>query len=209
MTQTKKILLIDIENIPSQIKKLEQNLEEYYKVIICYATSSANIAIDLLDFVCEAKNQNRLEIIKMQVKGKNAADFGLAFYAGKLMQEFKEIEEFVIFSKDKDLDNVINLLRDNNKLAMRIDEKNELKNEDENKIDKLNKIKNLNNIRIINLQTYCNKLKAMTKPSKLEALENDLKNFCKSKPNLAGQILQQLKDEKIIEVIQGKVKYNV
>jgi hypothetical protein len=52
-----------------------------------------------------------LEIVGMQRKGKNAADFGLAFHGGRLLAELPPDTEFVIVSKDAGLDHVVDLLR--------------------------------------------------------------------------------------------------
>ena len=46
----------------------------------------------------------------MTNNGKNAADFGIQFYAGMLMSEQPANAHFVIMSDDQDLDHVVNLL---------------------------------------------------------------------------------------------------
>jgi len=40
-----KVLLIDLENCPNQILQLQENLEEYTQVIICYAKTGVKIPL--------------------------------------------------------------------------------------------------------------------------------------------------------------------
>jgi hypothetical protein len=41
-----RVLLIDLENCPSQINQLMDNLEKYSHVVVCYAQSGAKILLD-------------------------------------------------------------------------------------------------------------------------------------------------------------------
>ena len=59
----------------------------------------------------------------MQKKGKNAADFGLAFWAGRLAAEMPPDTEFLILSQDTDLDHVVHLLQGANRRVERLDGK--------------------------------------------------------------------------------------
>jgi hypothetical protein len=52
-----RVLLIDLENCPSQINQLLDNLEQYSHVIVCYAQSGANTVHILLSTVSLQKNQ--------------------------------------------------------------------------------------------------------------------------------------------------------
>ncbi len=47
----------------------------------------------------------------MEKRGRNAADFGLAFWAGGLAAELPPETEFIILSQDGDLDHVLSFLR--------------------------------------------------------------------------------------------------
>ena len=51
---------------------------------------------------------------------KNAADFGICFLAGSLMQELSKETHFVIVSNDKDLDHVVHLLKSHGRSAERV-----------------------------------------------------------------------------------------
>jgi len=105
-----KILLIDLENCPNQILQLQENLEEYTQVIICYAKTGVKIPLDWLMPLSLTISQDKLKIFKMTNIGKNSADFGICFFAGSLMEKFQKKASFVIISNDTDLDHVVNLL---------------------------------------------------------------------------------------------------
>ncbi len=115
-----KILLIDLENYPRQINELPNILTEYNLVVICYAQSNARIPIDWLMPLNDTINKAQLKIFRMTSNGKNAADFGISFYAGMLMSEQPLNAHFVIMSDDQDLDHVVNLLKSQKRSAERL-----------------------------------------------------------------------------------------
>lgn len=82
--QITRVLLIDLENCPSQINQLMTHLEKYSMVVVCYAQSGAKIPIDWLMPLTGIVNNKRLKWVKMPTTGKNAADFGITFWAGVL-----------------------------------------------------------------------------------------------------------------------------
>src|SRR5712692_5720686 len=65
----------------------------------------------MVPLLATAMHEGRLAIIGMQKKGKNAADFGLAFWAGRLAAEMPPDTEFLILSQDTDLDHVVHMLQ--------------------------------------------------------------------------------------------------
>ena len=87
MDATPKVLLIDLENCPTQIQQLKVDLDHFLQIVICYAHSQAKIPLSWLNELAEAIQHNKLRVIQMAQGGKNSADFGLAFFAGVLMQE--------------------------------------------------------------------------------------------------------------------------
>lgn len=115
-----KILLIDLENYPSQINELPKVLAQYHLVVICYAQSNARIPIDWLMPLSDTINKAQLKIFRMTSNGKNAADFGISFYAGMLMSQLPPDAHFVIMSDDQDLDHVVNLLKNQQRSAERL-----------------------------------------------------------------------------------------
>lgn len=115
-----RVLLIDLENCPSQIQHLNDNLSHYTQVVICYAHTNAKIPLDWLMPLSTTIGNNRLKIFKMSSKGKNSADFGISFHAGVLMSQLPDNSEFFIMSDDTDLDHVVNLLKGQGRKAQRI-----------------------------------------------------------------------------------------
>jgi hypothetical protein len=119
-TPAAQILLIDLENCPSEINDLLTRLGEYTQIVICYAQSGAKVPLDWLAPLSQALTSQRLQIRKMACAGKNAADFGLAFHAGMLVQQFPADTGFTILSNDTDLDHVVQLLDSTGRQARRI-----------------------------------------------------------------------------------------
>jgi len=77
----------------------------------------------MVPLLATAIHEGRLAIIGMQKKGKNAADFGLAFWAGRLAAEMPPDTEFLILSQDTDLDHVVHMLQGVNRQVERLDGK--------------------------------------------------------------------------------------
>ena len=119
-TKSQKALLIDLENCPSQLEQLPTDLANYLQVLICYATSHSKLPLGWLLPLSNAILAKKLKIIKMDSISKNAADFGICFLAGSLMQELSKETHFVIVSNDKDLDHVVYLLKSHGRSAERI-----------------------------------------------------------------------------------------
>jgi hypothetical protein len=122
-----RVLLIDLENCPDQIHQLQKSLEQFSQVVICYAQTGAKIPLDWLVPLSETVSSNKLKIFKMTNGGKNAADFGICFFAGVLMQQLNIETHFVIVSNDTDLDHVVSLLKSQGRSAERIGTKKEEK----------------------------------------------------------------------------------
>ena len=78
------------------------------------------LGLSLVRSLAPAIHEGRLEFVGMRIKGKNAADFGLAFWAGRLLTETPPDTEFVILSGDQDLDHVVDLLHRENRRAQRV-----------------------------------------------------------------------------------------
>lgn len=109
--QKPHVLLIDLDNCPSQIDSLLQATEHFSRIIVCHGSVEPRVPLGLMMQLAPAVCAGRLEVVGMKKPGKNAADFGLAFYAGRLLSEMPEETEFIILSEDGDLDHVVNLLR--------------------------------------------------------------------------------------------------
>jgi len=119
-TSDSSVLLIDLENCPSQINALLHQLKHYSRVVICYAQSGAKVPLAWLEPLSQALQDQKLKIIHMRSVGKNSADFGISFFAGVLMQEMPANTAFSIVSNDTDLDHVVHLLQSQGCKAQRI-----------------------------------------------------------------------------------------
>lgn len=118
-----RALLIDLDNCPRQMERLPETLAEYARVIVCYGGTEPKVPLGMVPLLATAIHQERLAIIGMQKKGKNAADFGLAFWAGRLAAEMPPETEFLILSQDTDLDHVVHMLQGANRRVERHDGK--------------------------------------------------------------------------------------
>lgn len=171
-----KVLLIDLENCPNSIHQLMNHLAEYLHIVVCYAQSGAKIPVDWIMPLTTTVNEGRLKLVKMPEVGKNAADFGIAFWAGVLMAQLPENTHFDIVSNDTDLDYAVSLLTSQNRSA----ERRGIKKESppvliETKTVHLEKQNDY-------LHEVCLYLKSMpnNKPAKKETLLNSLKSKFKA-----------------------------
>ena len=106
-----RALLIDLDNCPRQLEQLPETLATFARVIACYGGTEPKVPFGMVPLLVTAIHEGRLAIIGMQKKGKNAADFGLAFWAGHLAAEMPPDTEFLILSQDTDLDHVVHMLQ--------------------------------------------------------------------------------------------------
>ena len=194
-----QILLIDLENCPSQLSVLLKDLEQYQQVIVCYAQSGAKIPLDWLMPLNQMINQQRLKIVKMPNTGKNAADFGICFLAGMLMAEQPQNTHFVIVSDDTDLDHTIKLLKSYGRTAERISLKKE------------EVTTTIVNIKETTLKGYCQKLiiQQKNRPSSPTSLLNSLRSYYGQDLNAAESSFNQLLELGLITLTaNNKVTYH-
>ncbi len=198
-----KILLIDLENCPSQIQQLQKSLINYTQVVICYAHSTAKIPLDWLMPLNDTINQNRLKIYKMATVGKNSADFGICFFAGMLMQQMPEESHFVIMSDDTDLDHVVNLLNSQNRTAERVGVRKEEKTT-------VHTTSHTNKPEPSPIQVYCAHLVSYKKnrPAKKATLLNSIKNKFKDTPDITNSVLSSLVKHGALVIQENKLVYN-
>jgi hypothetical protein len=206
--QIARVLLIDLENCPSQIYQLMENLGQYSQVVVCYAQSGAKIPIDWIMALTTTINDNRLKLVKMPTVGKNAADFGITFWAGILMAQLPTNTHFDIVSNDTDLDYAVSLLIDQGRSAERVGFKKE-------NPSTLMEIK-VTELEIPNLETqdyylreYCLHLVNHSKPAKKETLLNSIKAKFKSDNIDAAQLVEALVKNGVIDnANESKIIYN-
>ena len=205
-----KVLLIDLENYPKQINELPNILNEYHQVIICYAQSNARIPIDWLMPLNDTINKAQLKILRMTSNGKNAADFGISFYAGMLMSQLPPHAHFVIMSDDQDLDHVVNLLKSQQRSAERLGMRCEQKavslqstsTESTAYIQVKDAVMPLVRIYCAHLITYKN-----NRPTKQTTLINSIKSKLGEHKNQAEAVFQTLIKLKALQIQETKVQY--
>ena len=95
-----QVLLIDLDNCPKEIGKLPQVLASFTRIVICYGSIEPKVPLGLVTALATAIHEGKLELVGMDKGGKNAADFGLAFWAGRLVSEMPKETEFTILSAD-------------------------------------------------------------------------------------------------------------
>lgn len=200
MHATPKVLLIDLENCPTQIQQLKVDLDQYLQIVICYAHSQAKIPLSWLNELAEAIQQNKLRVIQMAQGGKNSADFGLAFFAGVLMQEHPVETEFIIVSNDKDLDHVVHLLKAQKRVAQRIGAVSE-----EPAKPSVPKPANPQDSLLI-CQTLIQH--PNNRPSTSDALKNAIRSRLSQDIEAMQAVYKILVNQNIITVREGKVTYN-
>jgi hypothetical protein len=197
------VLLIDLENCPNQINHLMKNLEQFSQVVICYAQSAAKIPIDWVLPLTAVVAANRLKIYKTPSSGKNAADFGITFWAGVLMQQLPQNTHFTVVSEDTDLDNVVSLLKSQGRTAERINTKKETKD-----------VEPVNSGQTITpeaaLAEYCAYLLKhnKTRPAKNDTLVNSIKTKFKELETPPQAIVNNLVKHGAIIINGTAVSYN-
>jgi hypothetical protein len=117
---------LDLDNCPSQLAQLPKALSSFSRVIACHGGHEPKVSLGLVPLLATALQAGQLEIVPMKRGGKNAADFGLAFWAGRLSAELPADTEFVVLSLDRDLDHVVHLLEGLGRSVRRLDGKEPL-----------------------------------------------------------------------------------
>jgi hypothetical protein len=197
-----KALLIDLENCPSQIKQLLSDIRAFSQVVICYANGSPKIPLDWLIPLAGAVNGETLRIVKMENGGKNAADFGICFFAGMLMQSLPPDTHFVIVSNDTDLDHAVSLLISQGRTAERVGKTGEPMGEKENGVT-ATEVSNP-------LGIYCAHLVAHFKnrPAKEATLRSSIKAKFGGDEKIAEDVLKSLLSSAAAKIEGGGITYN-
>jgi hypothetical protein len=199
--KTIRVLLIDLENCPNQVQQLMENLEQYSHVVVCYAQSGAKIPLDWVIPLTTTVNDDKLKIVKMPNTGKNAADFGITFWAGVFMAQLPLESHFDIVSNDTDLDHVVSLLKSQKRSAERIGNKKDNPEGVSGTSEPVNQSKK------ICIHEYCSHLVKHSKPAKKATLLNSINS--KFKANIdPEELFEELIKEGVINVKDEKITYN-
>lgn len=210
--QRSSALLIDIDNCPNQIEELPRTLGDFSKIIGCYGGSDPKVHLSLIPLLASAMSEGKLEIVRMKKNGKNAADFGLAFWAGKLAAEMPPDTEFLIFSQDSDLDYVAEMLRSADRKVKRINGRaaSVTTKSDSGAKGKIRKppVRLSNKDAVEKYFSTCLQT-AKNRPAKKIALSNSIKSFCRGQGEVRPEtILRNLIKQGVVVIDeQERVSY--
>jgi len=195
-----RVLLIDLDNCPRQVSQLPANLDGFSRIVVCYGSQEPKLPLGLVTALAEPILGGHLEVVGMEKKGKNAADFGLCFHAGKLMAEMPPDTEFILLSEDGDLDHAVNMLRANQRTARRVN----------GKTATTSRTLDASAVEIAGRDYADHRLEAKSpRPASRKALLNDIKAYTKTRHAVQPQyVLDWLQDNGWVENSNsGKIRY--
>ncbi len=109
-----RLLLVDFENV-QQVELAR--LDESYRVVIFVGTNQKSVPFEL---VTKAQQLgSRIEWHKVSGEGRNALDFFIAFYLGRVMDKPHK-PECIVLSKDRGFDPLLRYLDENGLKCRRI-----------------------------------------------------------------------------------------
>ncbi|EMI53631.1 PIN domain-containing protein [Rhodopirellula sallentina] len=115
-----RVLLIDLDNCPHEVLNLTTTAERYDLIIASHGRQEPRVPLGMASVLGLLIAEGKIEIWAMPA-GKNSADFGLTFIAGRLSAELPKDAIFEVASKDKDLEHAVDLLTRTGFEATRID----------------------------------------------------------------------------------------
>lgn len=209
-------LLIDLDNCPKQIEMLPQTFDGFSRIVACYGGVEPKVHLSLVPLLAAAINTGKLEIVGMEKRGKNAADFGIAFWAGRLMAEMPVPEtEFLILSQDSDLDHVVNMLRSAKRKVRRINGKTKkvkIANSPAASQGVLSETDDIrsNDVNVIEEYSLQVLHSGKPRPAKKTTLINSVKSYFKNRKEIDPEkVLQNLMERGIIAINEkGRVTYS-
>lgn len=181
------VLLVDVDNCPNEVGNLHELVDRFDRVIAAYAGASPKVPLSLVSLLAEALAGGSLELIGIDRKRKNAADFALAFQAGRLSLEMPPDTEFVVLSDDSDLDNVVDLLR---KHGFSVCRSRSAKWDGAVQVDYV----------MATRQYYEGRLvKGLTQPKRRATLRKSIRSFFKKQPEIEpDRVIDQLVRQQIV-----------
>jgi hypothetical protein len=184
-------ILIDFESV--QPKSLEQLADDYCKVIVFVGASQVKLARDLQ--ISAQRLGSRVQQIKISGHGRNALDFHIAYYIGRLAAQ-EPSACFHIVSKDKGYDPLIQHLRSRKIFADRVKTISEILGVKSNSKSSQERF----------VLTRLQKLKA-GKPGTVKKLTGTIASwFHLSEPDVAS-LVQSLANQGYLKVAGAKITY--
>lgn len=188
-------LYIDYENVQDvQVEAIKKNM----KVMIIVGEDQNRVPIDLVQ-----KTQpfgDSVEWVRVNGKGRNALDFFVAFFLGQDVAADRS-KAFLIYSKDRGYDPLINHLKQGGVNARRIVSFQELKQNKTIKVDESAVQKVRENLLKVN---------ANRRPKRRNSLNGFVTALLKGKPQSdIDKIVEDLFIKKIVFEENGTIKYSL
>ncbi|MBV0933816.1 PIN domain-containing protein [Marinobacterium weihaiense] len=205
MAVVSKVMLIDLENCPKQLQNLPEDINIYSRVVICHAHANAKIPLNWITLLAEAITAGRLKIQQMEKGGKNAADFGICFLAGALMQELAADTHFVIVSDDKDLDHAVHLLQAHQRSAERIGLAEQADSGAQAQLSEA-----LPKTEASMIATYSEYLRTNVKarPAKAATLQNSIKSRFRISQQMTEKLYKSMVSHGLFCVVNHQIRYS-
>lgn len=204
MSDTKKVrknyIFVDFENV--QPTSFEFPKDFPFKIVIFVGANQTKIPIELA--IVMQKLGYDAEYVIISGNGKNALDFHITFYLGKLYEKDPE-GYFHIISKDTGFDILIKHLREKKTLINRYDDISEVP------ALKQSNCKTLPIDKKINLIVEYLIKSGNAKPRKVETLSNTINSICARSlnNNQLDAIIKAMAKEKLIVIDGAKITYTL
>lgn len=193
-------IFIDFENVQPSFFELPNGYP--FKIIIFVGANQTKIPIDLATSM--QKLGDNAEYVIITGNGKNALDFHITFYLGKLYERDPE-GYFHIISKDTGFDILVKHLRDKKALINRYADINEIPAFKQSNCETLSI-----NEKITLVVEYLIK-RGNAKPRKVETLSNTINSICGRSLNKEQlkEIIKTLEKKQFISINETKVTYKL
>ena len=194
----KNYILIDYENV--KLNNLDLLAGHPFDVMIFVGSSQTKLPTELVQQLLELP---AVECIRISGNGRNALDFHIAYYLGKLMAEGKPKTYFHIVSKDQGFDPLLDHLKVNKKVkAYRANDLSEIlplripkSATDETKMNAI--IKNLAG-------------RGSSKPRRVKTLRNTIRSLFEEEigARQLDSIVEKLTTREHVVINEERVSYN-
>jgi hypothetical protein len=193
------IILIDYENVQSIDLKPLQHHDVQIKV---FHGATQKFSSDFLHLALDF-GKTKFEIVQISGAGKNALDFHIAYYIGKLSKEI-ENPEFYVISKDTGFKPLIEYIKTHEKLPCFL--KGSLS---ELPLGKPAAV--VHTVDRLQLVTDALKKNSSQRPKRRKTLRNQIIQLCKKEigESEADALIQNLVKEQIIEISGESIAYKI
>jgi hypothetical protein len=192
----KNFVLIDFENV--QPESLEALRAEHFKVIVFVGATQGKVSVDIA-MALQSMGSNA-EYVKIASNGKNALDFHIAYYIGKLVAQ-DPTAYFHVISKDTGFDPLIQHLKTQKVLAARVPD-----------IESISMLKQVDTKSPSErAQVYITKLRdpKVTRPRAVKTLTSSIGSFFQKQLSESDvqAVVQELQNVGFVSVEGNKVVY--